>query len=114
MTSKTPPGRQNDSKWKAAKAHAIRDSDGLCQLCGAALVDAPRSTPWSTEVDHLVPLAQGGAPFDPGNLRAVHRYCHQRRDQGRPPGATHAAWTACPTCPDRCTQPDAQVGSRCW
>jgi 5-methylcytosine-specific restriction endonuclease McrA len=83
MTSRTPPGRQNDARWKTAKARAIRDSDGYCQLCGNALVDAPRSTPWATEVDHILPLSQGGDPFDPGNLRALHRQCHQRRDQPR-------------------------------
>jgi len=94
MTSLTPPGRQNDARWKAAKARAIRDSGGLCQLCGGGLVDAPRSTPWSTEIDHIVPLSQGGDPFDPGNLRALHRQCHQRRDQPRAL-PTSCLWPEC-------------------
>jgi 5-methylcytosine-specific restriction endonuclease McrA len=114
MTSKTPPGRQNDARWQAAKAQAVRDSGGLCQLCGRGLVDAPRNTPNSTEVDHIVPLSQGGDPFDRGNLRAVHRWCHQRRDQGQPL-ATQTVWTPCPTCPNPCTHPPGvKVGSRCW
>ena len=31
----------------------------------------------ATEVDHIVPKAQGGTD-DPSNLRAVHRSCHLR------------------------------------
>jgi 5-methylcytosine-specific restriction endonuclease McrA len=115
MTSRTPPGRQNDARWKKAKARAIRDSGGYCQLCGNALTDAPRSTPWATEVDHILPLSQGGDPFDPGNLRAVHRACHAKRSKGQAVVPVPTVWVPCPTCPDRCTHPPGvKVGSRCW
>jgi 5-methylcytosine-specific restriction endonuclease McrA len=38
------------------------------------------------EVDHIVPLSEGGAPYDRENLRGVCRPCHH---QGIGPRATH-------------------------
>jgi 5-methylcytosine-specific restriction protein A len=32
----------------------------------------------SKAADHIVPMAQGGAPFDPKNLRGVCTPCHTR------------------------------------
>jgi 5-methylcytosine-specific restriction endonuclease McrA len=99
----TVHGRQDNVAWRAAKAAAIMASGGQCQLCGGPLdPTAPRRTPWSTEIDHVIPLAKGGTPYDPGNLRAVHRKCHQSRGS--------AAWKPPPrTTPQRgpctCTKP---------
>jgi 5-methylcytosine-specific restriction endonuclease McrA len=114
VTSK--PGRTDNAAWRQARALAIKDSGGLCQLCGGELdPDAPKNTPNATEVDHVHPLIYGGSPYDPENLRAVHRWCHQRRDKGQPVVKVPAVWFPCPTCPDRCTHPPGlKVGSRCW
>ncbi len=61
----------------------------------------PTPHPLSTEVDHIVPLAEGGHPFASENLRAVHRKCnrdratvaadeHPERNPGAaPPGTWH-------------------------
>ncbi len=35
----------------------------------------------ATQVDHILPLAQGGAPFDEANLQALCRLCHSRKSQ---------------------------------
>jgi len=85
-------GRADTAAWRRAKAQAVRDAQGTCQLCGQELdPGAPRNTPWGTEVDHLTALSQGGDPFARDNLRAVHRWCHQRRDKGLPPAPVPAA-----------------------
>jgi 5-methylcytosine-specific restriction endonuclease McrA len=45
---------------------------GLCQIKG------PHCTTYATEVDHIVPRIEGGALFDPANLRAACRACNSR------------------------------------
>jgi 5-methylcytosine-specific restriction endonuclease McrA len=120
----TVHGRTDNMAWRRAKAQAIRDAGGQCQLCGGALdPNAPRRTPMGTEVDHITPLASGGAPYDRQNLRAVHRWCHQRRDKGQPPRRVEVAdtvpwvapdpWVSCPTCPSPCSYV-GRPASRCW
>jgi 5-methylcytosine-specific restriction enzyme A len=44
---------------------------GCCHLCG---------NPGATEVDHVVPLAEGGAD-DETNLAPVHEGCHREKTQ---------------------------------
>jgi 5-methylcytosine-specific restriction endonuclease McrA len=62
----------------------ILDRDGaVCHLCGR---------PGASVVDHVVPLAQGGHPTDPANLRAAHNGCNLRkgaRDGLPPPSARY-------------------------
>jgi|SRR5690606_12071440 len=41
-----------------------------CSLCGTLLV--------ALEVDHRVPIAEGGDPFDHANLRTLCRWCHRQ------------------------------------
>lgn len=43
----------------------------LCELCEAAGLVVP-----ATDVDHIVPISQGGAKLDPANFRALCRSCH--------------------------------------
>jgi len=52
---------------------AVLDRDGwACQIQG------PRCTRAATEVDHIVARADGGAVYDPANLRAACRACNGR------------------------------------
>jgi HNH endonuclease len=123
MTSR--PGRTDNTAWRRAKAQAIAYADGVCQLCGGALrPDAPKNTPWGTEVDHIRALAAGGAAYDLGNLRAVHRWCHQRRDRPLSAPVVPVAavpgewvppdpWVPCATCPNPCSY-SGRPASRCW
>ena len=55
------------SRWAAVR-RVVLDRDGYrCRECGRA---------GRLEVDHVKPLADGGAPFDPVNLQALCRSCH--------------------------------------
>ena len=57
----------NARRWAEAR-RATLDRDGWrCCQCGRA---------GRLEVDHRVPLAQGGAEFDPANLQSLCRGCH--------------------------------------
>lgn len=90
-------GRNDNARWRKARANAIAAAHGICQLCGYALrPDAPPRSKWSTEVDHVRPLYQGGDPYDLANLRAVHKACNGARPR---PGIR---------------QPQTQRTSRIW
>ena len=53
---------------------AVLDRDGwLCQIHG------PRCTRYATVVDHVVSRVDGGAVFDPSNMRAACRACNADR-----------------------------------
>lgn len=58
----------NSTRWRYDVQPAKRKRDPLCQWCAYEGVVKP-----GKHVDHWVPLAQGGAPYDEGNL--VH-LCH--------------------------------------
>jgi len=56
---------------------AIRQRDRyICQKCGE----------FGREVDHIVPLHQGGALTDPDNLQVLCRDCHIRKTERERPG----------------------------
>ncbi len=97
----TVHGRADNAAWRRAKARAVADSGGVCQLCGQGLDPAaPKNTPSGTEVDHITPLSAGGQPYDRDNLRAVHRWCHQRRDKGLVPRPVPTSGLWLNGCPD--------------
>lgn len=51
-----------------------------CHLCGQPIdYDLPAGDPWSFELDHIVPLARGGNPYDYDNAAASHRICNERK-----------------------------------
>lgn len=48
-----------------------------CCKCGQPLnPDLEWPHPWSTSIEHLVPLHHGGDPLDPDNLDAAHLHCN--------------------------------------
>jgi 5-methylcytosine-specific restriction endonuclease McrA len=110
------PGRTDTARWRKARDQAIRDAQGACQLCGRDLDPrAPKNTPNATEVDHILPLAMGGDPYARENLRALHRWCHQRRDQGQQ-GTQQAARRPIPAPAGDWSNgcPDSHQGQSCY
>jgi 5-methylcytosine-specific restriction endonuclease McrA len=59
--------------WRRIRL-AVLDRDGWrCQIAG------PECSSVATCVDHIVPRSEGGAMWDPANLRAACRRCNGRR-----------------------------------
>jgi 5-methylcytosine-specific restriction protein A len=58
-----------DPRWRELSRYVL-DTRPICQACKAAP---------STDVDHAIPLAKGGAPFDEANAVALCRRCHARK-----------------------------------
>jgi 5-methylcytosine-specific restriction endonuclease McrA len=59
-------GVYKGKKW-ATSRRAVLARDPICKVCDDAL---------STEVGHIVPLAEGGDPYDPAGLQAICSPCH--------------------------------------
>ena len=57
----------NRARWGSVRRRTLHRDGWRCQQCGAA---------GRLEVHHLVPLAEGGAPYDLDNLQTLCRPCH--------------------------------------
>jgi 5-methylcytosine-specific restriction protein A len=64
-----PAKRGYDAVWKKARL-VILMRDTVCQIC--------KREP-STQVDHKIPLREGGARLDPLNLQGLCGSCHSRK-----------------------------------
>jgi 5-methylcytosine-specific restriction enzyme A len=62
----------HSARWRKVRAHVLRRSP-LCVEC-----EREGRTTVAQIVHHIVPVSEGGAPFDPDGLRGVCRPCHGR------------------------------------
>ena len=62
--------------WKAIRGRKLRQQP-LCEYCMAL----PRLRP-ATQVDHYVPINQGGSATDMSNLRSACASCHSAKTRG--------------------------------
>jgi 5-methylcytosine-specific restriction enzyme A len=62
--------RGYDHAWRKLRARTLRRHP-TCQHC---------NTRPSTTVDHIIPLAQGGARLNPHNVQALCNPCRQEKD----------------------------------
>ena len=65
------------AKWKRIRAiyiekHRRPDGTWLCAIC-----HRPISSIGDVQVDHVKPVAEGGAPFDESNFRLAHARCNR-------------------------------------
>lgn len=63
----------NTTAWRKLRAHVLRQAP-LCRLCAGRGLAVP-----AVDVDHITPVADGGAPFDQNNLQALCHSCHSRK-----------------------------------
>lgn len=80
--------RTGTTKWLRIRARVVADAraSGLthCPLCGVELDYEHAKQPNSAEVDHIVPVAQGGSD-EPSNLRVICKLDNGKRGDGRRP-----------------------------
>jgi 5-methylcytosine-specific restriction endonuclease McrA len=65
--------RNNSRVWRNLRLAVLDRDRWLCQIHG------PTCTNVATCVDHVEPVADGGAYYDPANLRAACVACNARR-----------------------------------
>ena len=60
-------------RWWKLRLRILR-REPLCRMCKAnGIVTA------AAELDHIIPISQGGSPFDEDNLQPLCRECHQAK-----------------------------------
>ena len=79
-----PPAKATDPlylspEWRALMARLIRERGRCCQECGRTHEDDGR--PIRIYGDHIRELRDGGAPFDPINIRLLDGGCHNKKTQ---------------------------------
>ncbi|WP_253201000.1 HNH endonuclease [Collinsella sp. zg1085] len=63
----------------------LRAEGRACHLCGAPIdYDLPAGHPYSFELDHIIPIARGGEPYDYANAAPAHRICNRRKGARMP------------------------------
>lgn len=60
-------------RWRILKNKILSRDGHLCRL------QLPCCTVVATTVDHRIPVAQGGAPYDHDNLQAACKACNDRK-----------------------------------
>lgn len=85
---KPNPRRTNGHRRNQVRARVLAEED-ICALCGMP-VDKTLKTPdpGSPEVDEIVPVRDGGDPYDRSNCRLTHRRCNRYRHVDVKPAAT--------------------------
>lgn len=63
--------------WRRKRDEVLKRDRYQCQCDECQEAQFPRV---ADEVDHIVPLSQGGTD-DPSNLRAIHHDCHKAKTQ---------------------------------
>jgi 5-methylcytosine-specific restriction endonuclease McrA len=55
-------------------------SDGNCAICHRPVDTAlAAGSPLSPELDEIIPVSRGGAPYDIDNLQLTHRACNRKK-----------------------------------
>jgi len=65
-------------QWDTVRELALKRDDYQCQACWTPEYKLGVG---QLEVDHIVPISQGGAPLDPRNLRTLCAACHKRKSR---------------------------------
>ena len=72
----------NGHQWRKAK-NTILKTQTYCHLCGHTVnKQLPAGHPMAPEIDHIIPLARGGAKTALSNLALTHRSCNLRKSDG--------------------------------
>jgi len=87
MTRHAGAGWYTSRRYAATRRSVFARAGWRCQSCGSSA---------RLECDHVVPLDQGGAAWNPENLQALCRECHARKSAAEHPARrpTDAEWEA--------------------
>ena len=72
--------RQSNGNARSKLRQRVLASEDVCHLCGQPVDKTlPHLNPWSAVIDEIVPVSQGGSPFDRANVHLAHRRCNSIR-----------------------------------
>lgn len=65
-------GPYGTKAWEQKRLEVFVRDGGMCRICGLAVTGE-----W--DIDHIVPISQGGDPWADSNLQLAHHDCHSRK-----------------------------------
>lgn len=69
-----------DYRYAKNRDRLKREAPAICGLCGGYIDKSlPYRDKWAWTADHIVPINQGGDPYDYYNLQPAHRSCNSRK-----------------------------------
>ena len=77
----------HSKRWRRLRGRILARDSWECQVCGKLLGMA--------QVDHIIPVFQGGKIHDESNLQSICAQCHAaktRIDKGQLPDPEREAW----------------------
>ena len=75
--------KRNGHLERKLRARVLAKQD-TCGICGGYVDKSlPPHLPGSPEVDHIIPIAQGGERYNINNLQLTHRACNRQKSDGR-------------------------------
>ena len=79
------PATKNPRRWRALRRVILRRDGYRCRSCGKA---------GRLEIDHIIPVMQGGEWWTPEGLQALCRPCHFSKSRAdiSGPDPERAAW----------------------
>lgn len=70
----------NGRPYRRLRQQAIRNSGGICMLCGKPMrLDLPGTHRDGPTFEHIIPVNRGGSATDPNNAGASHLRCNAAR-----------------------------------
>jgi 5-methylcytosine-specific restriction protein A len=66
----SPSARGYDARWRKVR-RLVLNTEPLCRMCLQNGITEPGS-----HVDHIIPMARGGAQYDLDNLQPLCASCH--------------------------------------
>lgn len=84
---KSNPRRSNGHRRDKLRQR-VKAQGRPCAVCGRPIdYSLPAGHEWSYELDEIVPVRDGGSPYDPDNVQPVHRVCNRAKYQAERRGA---------------------------
>jgi 5-methylcytosine-specific restriction protein A len=68
-------------EWRSLKAKVARRDNGCCYLCGAETPDPGDLDAEPHQLDHVIPIFEGGARRDLDNLGLACVPCHEAKSK---------------------------------
>ena len=71
----------SSGEWRKLKAKVTKRDNGCCYMCGAEPVDPDDEDAEPHELDHVIPISEGGARRSLDNLGLACTTCHDAKSK---------------------------------
>ncbi|MFE2600124.1 HNH endonuclease [Streptomyces sp. NPDC059396] len=89
----------SSGQWRTLKRKITQRDNGCCYLCGAEPIDPEQydeddPTTWPHDLDHVIPMFEGGSATSLDNLGLACQTCHEAKSKAEAARANARRHTA--------------------